>query len=198
MEIGTSHPTITDPEQGLSILARFASDFEFPHPQEGFDRIAYLKPTEYTFPVSSRTEVMDIIGRVRQSPQIPRTNPIGNPIASGWGQRGSWRGSPNNQRGSYHENNRGGFRGRGGRGHQQHNNYYGVPRGRGNNSAAGPSRGGQPHATHYRGNSTFGAQRGGQGLSSWRRGSRTTEIQDVSSEIARSKEGMQKDPLETD
>ncbi|KAF9054581.1 AAA domain-containing protein, partial [Panaeolus papilionaceus] len=44
LQTRTSHPTITDPEQGLSILARFASDFEFPHPQEGFDRIAYLKP----------------------------------------------------------------------------------------------------------------------------------------------------------
>ncbi|KAG1880341.1 hypothetical protein C8R48DRAFT_767138 [Suillus tomentosus] len=49
----SSHPTIKDPQQGQSILARFASDLQFPQPTEGHDHILYLKPsdhprTEYT------------------------------------------------------------------------------------------------------------------------------------------------------
>lgn len=66
---GQNHPTITNAEQGLSILSRFAADFEHPSPQEGYQRILYIKPEDtklnYTEP-----DIAAILQRVRDSPAV--------------------------------------------------------------------------------------------------------------------------------
>ncbi|KAF8801306.1 hypothetical protein BYT27DRAFT_7115205 [Phlegmacium glaucopus] len=64
------HPTINGPEEGLSILARFANDLQYPAPYEGYNRILYVKPSDHSSPVYSRSEVADILTRVRDSPAV--------------------------------------------------------------------------------------------------------------------------------
>ncbi|EIN06113.1 P-loop containing nucleoside triphosphate hydrolase protein [Punctularia strigosozonata HHB-11173 SS5] len=41
----TDHPTITDPAQGLSVLARFRNTYEPPNPREGYTRYLALSPS---------------------------------------------------------------------------------------------------------------------------------------------------------
>jgi len=64
------HPTIKSPEQGLSVLARFANDFQYPTPLEGYNRVLYIHPSDHPSPVYSRSEVADILKRVRDSPAV--------------------------------------------------------------------------------------------------------------------------------
>jgi len=66
----TSHPTIKSPEQGLSVLSRFASDFRHPTALEGYDRIISLRPSDHTSPVYSRSDITAILQRVRDSPPV--------------------------------------------------------------------------------------------------------------------------------
>lgn len=63
---GSSHPTIKSPEQGLEILARFASDFVPPTAHEGYDRCLHLQPDQ-TRASYSRTDIENILERVRTS-----------------------------------------------------------------------------------------------------------------------------------
>ncbi|KAG7093784.1 hypothetical protein E1B28_007431 [Marasmius oreades] len=65
-----SHPTIKNVEQGISVLARFASDFRTPQAEEGFDRMISIETMSYLEPVYSRTDVADILKRLRDSPQL--------------------------------------------------------------------------------------------------------------------------------
>ncbi|KDR67974.1 hypothetical protein GALMADRAFT_257499 [Galerina marginata CBS 339.88] len=44
LQTRTSHPTITSPELGLSVLSRFAADFQHPAPGEGYERILIHRP----------------------------------------------------------------------------------------------------------------------------------------------------------
>lgn len=64
----TSHPTIRDPQHGMSILARFASEFQLPSPGEGYDHILYLKPSDHPSPEYTRDEILSILSRLRTSP----------------------------------------------------------------------------------------------------------------------------------
>ncbi|KAF8972654.1 P-loop containing nucleoside triphosphate hydrolase protein, partial [Flammula alnicola] len=66
----TSHPTIKSPEQGLSVLSRFAADFQNPAPHEGFDRIIHVKPSDHPSPVYSRSDVAAILHRVQHSSPV--------------------------------------------------------------------------------------------------------------------------------
>ncbi|KAF8629081.1 hypothetical protein AX15_003575 [Amanita polypyramis BW_CC] len=59
-----SHPTIKSTEQGLSVLARFASDFQYPHPDEGYQRIIYLRPSDNSGPIYSRSDISKVLQRV--------------------------------------------------------------------------------------------------------------------------------------
>ncbi|KAK2465654.1 hypothetical protein APHAL10511_002198 [Amanita phalloides] len=68
-----SHPTIKNAEQGLSILARFASDFRYPQPEEGYDRIMYLTPDQLG-PIYSRSDISVILGLVWNSVPVTLTN----------------------------------------------------------------------------------------------------------------------------
>lgn len=76
-QTGTGHPTITDVQQGLSVLSRFASDFQHPRDHEGHDRILYLKPSDHTTPEYTRAEISAILERVRDSAPVPRPQQIG-------------------------------------------------------------------------------------------------------------------------
>ena len=67
---GVSHPTIKTPEQGLSVLARLASDFRTPLPQEGFDRMISIEHGTYPEPVYSQSHIAEILQRLRDSPQL--------------------------------------------------------------------------------------------------------------------------------
>jgi hypothetical protein len=68
--LGTSHPTIKSPEQGLSVLSRFAADFQYPAAHEGHERIISLKPRDHTSPVYSRSEIAAILQHVHDSPPV--------------------------------------------------------------------------------------------------------------------------------
>ncbi|KAI6161718.1 AAA domain-containing protein [Pisolithus thermaeus] len=63
----TSHPTIKDPRHGMSILANFASEFQLPSPDEGYDNILYLKPSDHPSPDYTRDEILSILTRLRAS-----------------------------------------------------------------------------------------------------------------------------------
>lgn len=63
----SSHPTIKDPQQGQSILARFASDFRFPRPDEGYDHIIYLTPSDHPRPEYTREDIGLILQRLQTS-----------------------------------------------------------------------------------------------------------------------------------
>lgn len=67
--LGTSHPTIKSTEQGLSVLSRFAADFQYPADEEGHDRIISLALADQS-PVYSRSQVAAILHRVRASPPV--------------------------------------------------------------------------------------------------------------------------------
>lgn len=71
---GTNHPTITDPELGLSVLERFATEYRAPCAEEGFDRIIKLRPHptgEYT-----RDEVVAVLDDIYNSTLPPPMTPI--------------------------------------------------------------------------------------------------------------------------
>jgi len=69
----TSHPTIKSTEQGLSVLARFAAEFEHPRPDEGYERIIYLKASDHLGPIYSRSDVSAILRRVWDSVPVTPT-----------------------------------------------------------------------------------------------------------------------------
>lgn len=68
--LGTSHPTIKSPEQGLYVLSRFAADFQYPAAHEGHERIISLKPGDHTSPIYSRSQIAAILQRVHDSPPV--------------------------------------------------------------------------------------------------------------------------------
>ncbi|OAX39802.1 hypothetical protein K503DRAFT_715723 [Rhizopogon vinicolor AM-OR11-026] len=63
----SSHPTIKDPQQGQSILATFASDFQFPQPNEGYGHIIYLTPSDHPRPEYTREDISLILQRLQAS-----------------------------------------------------------------------------------------------------------------------------------
>ncbi|KJA15243.1 hypothetical protein HYPSUDRAFT_149384 [Hypholoma sublateritium FD-334 SS-4] len=121
LQTRTGHPTISSPEQGRSILARFASDFTHPAAREGYDRILYITPADHPSPVYTRADIATVLRRVRDAPpaaqsarQTPRYAHPG-PSFSGNPNRG--------RRGMWHE------------GRDLDNHYNRVPRGRGGYSS---------------------------------------------------------------
>ncbi|KAF9245272.1 AAA domain-containing protein [Melanogaster broomeanus] len=63
----TSHPTIKNVQQGMSVLRKFASDFQLPSPDEGYDHILYLRPSDHPRPEYTRDEVLSILERLKAS-----------------------------------------------------------------------------------------------------------------------------------
>jgi hypothetical protein len=88
------HPTIKTPEQGISVLNRFASDFQKPTVNEGHDRLIYLKVSEQTLHYTSG-EVGSILQRLRNaSPPmtegLPKIYQRGSQHFRGNGSRGNF------------------------------------------------------------------------------------------------------------
>lgn len=68
---GTSHPTITSPEQGLEVLQRFVSQYRPPQAHEGFDQLLSLPVADQPADgVYSKADVENIVVRLQQSPRI--------------------------------------------------------------------------------------------------------------------------------
>ncbi|KIL65553.1 hypothetical protein M378DRAFT_76656 [Amanita muscaria Koide BX008] len=67
----TEHPTIKTPEQGLSVLAHFANDFQYPYPDEGYHRIIYLNSGDQpSGPAYSRSQVNNVLLRLWNSAPV--------------------------------------------------------------------------------------------------------------------------------
>ncbi|TFK39407.1 hypothetical protein BDQ12DRAFT_665256 [Crucibulum laeve] len=124
----TSHPTITNVEQGLSVLSRFAADFQRPTAREGFDRVLYVKPSDHTSPIYTRSDISAILHRVRDSPPLNARPSRGFPPQSRSGIAPGRRGASNS-------------RGRRAWGGEPGRNYSPVPRGRGTYSGTGSVNG---------------------------------------------------------
>jgi len=61
------HPTITSPEQGLSILNRFANDFRYPSADEGYQRLIGLTPSDHPSPMYTPAQIISILQRLQNS-----------------------------------------------------------------------------------------------------------------------------------
>ncbi|KAF7356848.1 hypothetical protein MVEN_01020500 [Mycena venus] len=78
----TQHPTIPNPEDALSILERFSSQYRAPSEDEGYDRILYLQPSEQEV-VYIPTTLAAILQRVRDAPSVaPSALPEGLVLAA--------------------------------------------------------------------------------------------------------------------
>jgi len=64
---GVGHPTIKDFEQASQVLSRFHSQFRYPRPDEGYDKILYLKPSDHPSPHWSPGEIAAILSRLEGS-----------------------------------------------------------------------------------------------------------------------------------
>jgi hypothetical protein len=123
--LGTGHPTILNPQQGLSVLSRFAADFQHPTAREGFDRILYVSPSDHPSSIYTRSDIAAILRRVHDSPPVVQQ------------QQNTRQGAYNSSRSGFSS-----FRGHLNRGHRSGGwgePYQRVPRGRGGNLNLGPS-----------------------------------------------------------
>ncbi|KAG2366878.1 AAA domain-containing protein [Suillus spraguei] len=131
----TSHPTIKDPQQGQSILARFASDLQFPQPNEGYDHILYLKPSDHPRAKYTNEDIGLILQRLQASSTYFKRGNIPPPLHASFVST-----SP----ASVQKQGRGygaGYSHRGGRGHRFP--FSGLPKSystRGNDRGGGISR----------------------------------------------------------
>lgn len=178
LQMRSSHPTIKTPEQGLSVLSRFAADFRQPVGDEGYQRILYVKPSDHPSSVYSRSDIAVILQRVQDSPSV-----FSNEDQKYAKSRFSFRGNTNKgpSRGGWvdplHQSPR-------------------APRGRSTNANAGASN----YFRHwqsgpYRGNSV--GLHSARGILS--RYSGTLQSEDNSSEAARQDDGpVQEDPFVID
>jgi len=111
---GTDHPTIKNADEGLSILARFASDLQLPTPEEGYDRIISLAASDQPLSYTSE-QVAAVLQRLRDSPLVTSPSlPASFRLSPIPPSRGSSRGSfPGRAAHSFPTNSRGGgtFRG---------------------------------------------------------------------------------------
>lgn len=107
---GTAHPTIKSTEQGLSVLARFAAEFEHPHPDEGYHRIIYLKASDHLGPIYSRSDVSAILRRVWDSvPVTPTGIPRSLQMQHYYSQQSNRRDHVMGSSSRYHHNENGMF-----------------------------------------------------------------------------------------
>ncbi|KAJ7460609.1 P-loop containing nucleoside triphosphate hydrolase protein [Mycena latifolia] len=108
----TQHPTIKNPEDALSILDRFSSQYCAPSNSEGYDRMIYLQPSEQEVSYS-HSSLAAILRRVHDAPSTAAS--VGPAVY----QTSTW-GSPYSRGGSFR-----GTRGRGGH-NVNHTGYSGV------------------------------------------------------------------------
>ncbi|KAJ7746892.1 P-loop containing nucleoside triphosphate hydrolase protein [Mycena maculata] len=76
----TGHPTITNPQDALSILDRFSSQYHAPSEDEGYDRIIYLQPAEQGL-AYSHSSLAAILRRVRDAPSAVPPPSVGPAVS---------------------------------------------------------------------------------------------------------------------
>ena len=157
------------------MLSRFAADFRQPAADEGYQKILYLKPSDHASSVYSQSDIAMILRRVQDSPAVDEVQKYSKSGFSGH----SFRGNTN----------------KGGEWVKPLHQYPWVPRERGANVNAGPSKY-FPHwqSTSYRGNS-LGSHSAGGILS---RNSGILQSQDNSSQVPRQGNGSVQDSFEID
>jgi len=95
----TSHPTIKSPEQGLSVLARFANDFQYPLPHEGYDLLMELRPSDHPSSIYTLADISSILQRLRDSTPVASSS-VATSTRSSWIRgNSSFRGGRVNVRG---------------------------------------------------------------------------------------------------
>ncbi|KIJ62052.1 hypothetical protein HYDPIDRAFT_95380 [Hydnomerulius pinastri MD-312] len=85
----TSHPTIKNVQQGMSVLAKFASDLQLPSPDEDYDHIIYLRPSDQPRPKNTRDEIFSILQRLKASTRDTGTGDMQPRIQPYFGNRGT-------------------------------------------------------------------------------------------------------------
>ncbi|KAL4063142.1 P-loop containing nucleoside triphosphate hydrolase protein [Scleroderma citrinum] len=166
----TSHPTISNAQEGIPILAKFASDFKLPSPDEGYDHIIYLKASDYPSPNYTRDEILSLLSRLKASTVDAEMGGNQPNISSYFGPRGTYHPRANLTRGfrGLHEP-RGSWR-QSSQSHPSYRHPSFSPRGRGYNESGTSSRShvsdsrgvgsGKGHISHRGSSSTRGAHRG--------------------------------------
>ena len=66
------HPTITSYDLAVEVLARFSSDFVPPSPDEGYEKILYLKSSDYTSTTYSNADILKILQDLDNSPPVTK------------------------------------------------------------------------------------------------------------------------------
>ncbi|KAF8845169.1 hypothetical protein BDN67DRAFT_941988 [Paxillus ammoniavirescens] len=103
----TSHPTIKDVQQGMSVLRKFASDLQLPSPDEGYDHIMYLQPSDHPRADYTRDEVLSILERLKVSTRDTETGSTQPRIQSYFSNRGRSDRTRGYRGGYIHRNTRG-------------------------------------------------------------------------------------------
>jgi len=106
----TDHPTIKNPEQGFSILARFRSQYQPPLPWEGHTHLLRLKPSDHPSADYTAESILAILLRLQASELEPAPY---MPIESYFTPSGRGTGNASTPRGRAYHPYRGGARGRG-------------------------------------------------------------------------------------
>jgi len=65
-----NHPTITDANDGIQILSRFASTMETPHPAEGYDKLITLTQEEQPPAGYTKQDVLAILQHLQDAPPV--------------------------------------------------------------------------------------------------------------------------------
>ncbi|VDC06508.1 unnamed protein product [Peniophora sp. CBMAI 1063] len=158
-----NHPTLHDAQTAISVLRRFSSSFEPPHPSERHQSLLRLTPADHASVDYSRDDIIQVLRRARDaSAELdPRQQPITNFFRGGGTGRGGYNayGSGSHSArgtGDYRGNTYGyGYGGRG-RGHA-----YPASRARGTYPYSGPT----PGSWRSRASAGYGnrGDRGGRG-----------------------------------
>lgn len=74
----------------MVVLQKFASDFQLPSPDEGYDHIIYLQPADIPSPEYTRNDVLLILERLKASTRDAGTNVMQRSIESYFGHNGSY------------------------------------------------------------------------------------------------------------
>jgi len=64
---GVDHPTIKDFEHASQVLGRFCSQFRYPQPDEGYEKIMYLKPSDHPSDHWSPVEIAAVLSKLEES-----------------------------------------------------------------------------------------------------------------------------------
>ncbi|KAF9221362.1 hypothetical protein BS17DRAFT_737649 [Gyrodon lividus] len=86
----TSHPTIKNIQHGMSVLRKFASDFQLPSSDEIYDHIMYIRPSDHPRPEYTRDEVLSILERLKASTRDTDTGNTQPRVQSDSSSRGTY------------------------------------------------------------------------------------------------------------